>query len=33
MIKMHAGGRNILLYPRNENDFLKLKDIVHGKSG
>lgn len=28
MIKMHAGGRGILLYPRNENDFLKLKDIV-----
>lgn len=28
MIKMHAGGREILLYPRNENDFLKLKDII-----
>lgn len=33
MIKIHAGGREILLYPRNENDFLKLKDIVPGKSG
>ena len=33
MIKMHAGGRDILLYPRNENDFLILKDIAPGKSG
>lgn len=33
MIKMHASGREILLYPRNETDFLKLKDIVPGKSG
>lgn len=33
MIKIYAGGREILLYPRNENDFLKLKDIIPGKSG
>ncbi|MFZ3060336.1 MAG: hypothetical protein WA102_11460 [Candidatus Methanoperedens sp.] len=33
MIRIHAGRRDIVLYPRNENDFLKLKDIVPGKSG
>lgn len=28
MIRMKAGGRYILLYPRNEHDFLKLKYII-----
>jgi hypothetical protein len=30
MIRMNAGGRYILLYPRNEHDFLKLKNIIPG---
>ena len=33
MIRMNAGGRYILLYPRNEHDFLKLKYIVQGMPG
>lgn len=33
MIRMDVGGRTILLYPRNENDFLILKDIAPVKSG
>ena len=33
MIRMNADGRYILLYPRNEHDFLKLKDIVQGMPG
>ncbi|CAG1001802.1 hypothetical protein METP3_03374 [Methanosarcinales archaeon] len=33
MIRMNAGGRYILFYPRNEHDFLKLKDIVPGMPG
>ena len=28
MIKIHAGGREILLYPRNEHDFLKDRKSV-----
>ncbi len=31
MIKMHVGGREILLYPRNEHDFLILKGIADSK--
>lgn len=33
IIKMHAGGKEILLYPRNEHDFLVLKDIAPVKFG
>jgi len=33
MIRINVGGRYILLYPRNENDFLILKDIAPAKSG
>ncbi len=33
MIKMYAGGSEILLYPRNEHDFLMLKDLAPSKSG
>ncbi len=33
MIRMNAGGSYILLYPRNEHDFLKLKDIIPGMPG
>lgn len=32
MIKMHADGREISLYPLNEHDFLILKDIAPYKS-
>ncbi len=32
MIRINAGGRNILLYPRNEHDFLILKGIAPAKS-
>lgn len=32
MIRMSAGKREILLYPRNEHDFLILKGIVPDKS-
>lgn len=31
MIRMNAGGRYILLYPRNEHDFFKLKYIIPAK--
>lgn len=33
MIRMNVGGRDIFLYPRNENDFLILKDIAPATSG
>jgi len=33
MIRMNAGGRYILLYPRNEHDFLKLKNIIPDMPG
>jgi hypothetical protein len=33
MIRINVEGRYILLYPRNENDFLILKDIAPDKSG
>jgi hypothetical protein len=32
MIRINAGGRYILLYPRNEHDFLILKGIAPAKS-
>jgi hypothetical protein len=32
MIRINAGGRDILLYPRNEHDFLILKGIAPAKS-
>ncbi|MCX9012781.1 MAG: hypothetical protein OIN66_16895 [Candidatus Methanoperedens sp.] len=31
MIKMYVSGREILLYPRNEHDFLMLKGIADNK--